>query len=56
MSITACAILGTAQMGALNICPGQPQEWAPGTGGKDVLVESAPQRRLSNTRIMELPL
>ena len=24
--------------------------------GKDVLVESAPQRRLSNTRIVELPL
>ena len=22
-------------MGALNIYPGQPQEWAPGTGGKD---------------------
>ena len=27
-----------------------------GTGGKDVLVDPAPQRRLSNTRIVELPL
>ena len=44
-------------MGALNICPGQPQEWAPGTGGKDMLVESAPQDDyLILARIVELPL
>jgi len=44
------------KMGALNFFPGQPRKWAPGIGGKEVLVESAPQRRLPNTRVVELPL
>jgi hypothetical protein len=43
-------------MGALNFLPGQPQKWAAGTGRNKVLlhvvvVESAPQRRLPNTRV-----
>ena len=48
---------GTVQMGAQISLPGNPtSSELRGTGGKDVLVDPAPQRRLSNTRIVELPL
>ena len=48
---------GTVQMGVLISFPEiATSSELRGTGGKDVLVDPAPQRRLSNTRIVELPL
>jgi len=48
---------GTVQMGVLISFPGiATSSELRGTGPKDAQVDPAPQRRLSNTRIVELPL